>query len=1155
MPKADPTHPPSAIQCAVAARRRAKRALGGLLSALALLLPLTAHAQSVLRNGGFTEGEGDKPTGWKTDQWSPTAGTTFEWKQPNNGLGVIVVRNPQPNDARWTQTVRVLPDTWYRLSGSVRAIGVTGTGFGASLAVLGGFENTRELKGADSGWQPVSMWFKTKPGQNEVTVACRLGNYGQIAAGEAWCTGIELTAIGRPPLNADFVYGPLDESTTPVGLPAAAGIVALLTLALYLYGKLPPEVALGERLALHAILVALLVAKLLVAPHFMYRVDVGSYSAWALKLAAEGPARFYAPGYFADYPPGYMYVLWAVGLVGRALGVGWQSSTFLALLKLPALLADLAVARLIFARLRPGRRRVAWLAALCFAFNPALLLNSTIWGQTDSVLALLALLAFLAVGDRRFELAWIIATLAVLTKPQALLIVPLLVLWPWGWWKSGRPLSALLCVVATVYVVADPFRGERPWSWLLELYTGTTGYYAETSVNAMNLAALLFGMRHNDAEVTLGLRAQTWGFAIGIALGLAFLVPYLRRRTRSMHGALIASATLVAFMCLTRMHERYLYPYFVFAGLLGVTGATGALYWLLSAVFLANQLLVYLYQQDASAGPVWLWRTVAVVASLALAGWYVVYRRIAQLRVEPPGASALDEDDERWRRSVEAARAAAVARAAVPAASASTEEAEAATGPAWRWGEIAFLAALTVISLAVRIWHIDQPTDLVFDEIYFVEQGRNYLQGKDFMDPHPPIAKLTIGLGIRLFGDTPTGWRLMNAFVGTALVPLMYLLARLLFRRRIAAGFAAFFVAFDGLCIVDSRIAVIDIHYATWGVAAYVCTLWLVRRQQFHDVWLLLATGVLIGLSVAAKLYIPFFSFLLILGTLFVTAHSYARRAGLPVLRFAGWPVIVVGATASVVYVLSYTPHFLWGWWHSPLDLVKYIVIKVPEYQAAVADATHPYSSKWWTWPLLLRPVWYYWKDPGPSPGMVVGIWGSGNPPVWWAALPALILAGYYAVRERRLALVFVVAGWLIHLAPWVGIGRTLFLYHYLPSLLFAFLALAWMLDRLWRGEGSAVERGIVGAVLLGSILPVAMATTGGWGPVLFVALLLGYEGMLFSSARDQTRIGRLAVALYCIAILAVAIYFLPIWLGTPVTKRAWEARMWISGSKLGNWI
>ena len=1125
-----------------------------LLVALACLVPALAGAQSLVRNGAFTEADGDRPASWQTDQWSPTLGTTFEWLVPTTGVGVVVIRNPVGNDGRWTQTVRVQPETWYRLSGSLRAIGVTGPGFGASLGIMGGFEQSRELKGEDTGWQQVSMWFKTKAAQNEVVVACRLGNYGQIAAGEARCTGIALTAMAAPPQNADYVYGPIDEATTPVGLPAAAGIVALLVLALYLYGRLPAEVAIGERLALHGVLLSLLVVKVLIAPHFQYRVDVGSYSAWALKLAAEGPARFYAPGYFADYPPGYMYVLWAVGLASRALRAGWQSDWFVALLKLPALLADLAVARLIFARLRPGRKRLAWVAALAFALNPALLLNSTIWGQTDSVLALLALLAFLALGDRRFELAWSLAALAVLTKPQALLVVPLFVLWPWGWWKSGRPLSALLAILATVYVVADPFRGERPWTWLIELYTGTTGYYAETSVNAMNLPAVLFGMRRNDADVVWGLSTQTWGFAIGLAVGLAFLWPYLKRWSRSLHAGLIAAATLVAFMCLTRMHERYLYPYFVFAGLLGVTGRAGILYWTLSALFFANQLLVYLYQQEASAGPVWLWRTLSVLGVLAVPACLVLYRRLADRREDPPGAAALDEDDARWRESLEVSRATVAARATVRPAE-GIPEPDSDTGPGWSWQEIALLLALTAISLVVRVWDIGHPVDLVFDEVYFVEQGRNYLEGKDFMDPHPPIAKLTIGLGIKLFGDTPTGWRLMNAFVGTTLVPLMYLLARVLFRRRLAAGFAAFFVAFDGLCIVDSRIAVIDIHYVTWGVAGYIATIYLVRRQQFENVWMLLLTGALMGLSVAAKLYIPFFSFLLVLGTVGVTAFNFAKRRGMAPLRYTVFPVFVVGATASVVYVLSYLPHFLWGWWHSPLDLVKYIVIKVPEYQAAVAEATHPYSSKWWTWPLLLRPVWYYWKDPGPSPGMVVGIWGSGNPPVWWAALPALILCAYYAIRDRRLALVFVVAGWAMHLAPWVGIGRTLFLYHYLPSLLFGLLALSWTLDRIWRGEGGTVERGLIGAVLLTSILPVAMATLGSWGPLLFLALLLAYEGLLFSSQGDQVRLGRLAVGLYCVAILAVALYFLPIWLGIPVTKRAWEARMWISGSKFMNWI
>ena len=178
----------------------------------------------------------------------------------------------------------------------------------------------------------------------------------------------------------------------------------------------------------------------------------------------------------------------------------------------------------------------------------------------------------------------------------------------------------------------------------------------------------------------------------------------------------------------------------------------------------------------------------------------------------------------------------------------------------------------------------------------------------------------------------------------------MYLLGRMLFRRRVAAAFAAFFVAFDGLCIVDSRIAVIDIHYVTWGgrglrqhdlpgaQAAVRARLDadldrradrpLGRRQALHPV---------LQLPARARHAVR-------------DARTTSRSgAGLAPLRYAIFPVLIVGATASTIYVLTFLPHFLWGWWHSPLDLIKYIVIKVPEYQAAVAEATHPYSSKWWT--------------------------------------------------------------------------------------------------------------------------------------------------------------------------------------------------------------
>ena len=51
------------------------------------------------------------------------------------------------------------------------------------------------------------------------------------------------------------------------------------------------------------------------APHFGYQTDLGTYKAWALRLADRGPADFYAPNYFCDYPPGYLYILWLLGSI------------------------------------------------------------------------------------------------------------------------------------------------------------------------------------------------------------------------------------------------------------------------------------------------------------------------------------------------------------------------------------------------------------------------------------------------------------------------------------------------------------------------------------------------------------------------------------------------------------------------------------------------------------------------------------------------------------------------------------------------------------------------------------------------------------------------------------------------------------------------
>ena len=68
-------------------------------------------------------------------------------------------------------------------------------------------------------------------------------------------------------------------------------------------------------IAIAAIVMAGVVLRLLVVRTAGFPSDVGTFMAWAEKLASVGPARFYEPGYFSDYPPAFLYVLWLLGTV------------------------------------------------------------------------------------------------------------------------------------------------------------------------------------------------------------------------------------------------------------------------------------------------------------------------------------------------------------------------------------------------------------------------------------------------------------------------------------------------------------------------------------------------------------------------------------------------------------------------------------------------------------------------------------------------------------------------------------------------------------------------------------------------------------------------------------------------------------------------
>jgi 4-amino-4-deoxy-L-arabinose transferase-like glycosyltransferase len=112
-------------------------------------------------------------------------------------------------------------------------------------------------------------------------------------------------------------------------------------------------------------------------------------------------------------------------------------------------------------------------------------------------------------------------------------------------------------------------------------------------------------------------------------------------------------------------------------------------------------------------------------------------------------------------------------------------------------------------------------------------------------------------------------------------------------------------------------------------------------------------------------------------------------------------------------------------------------------------QAGHASSSPWFSWPLDLKPVWFYGHD---FDGRRVGvIYNGGNPILFWAGVPALGWCALQAWKRRSPALVLLVVAFAFQFLPWTRIERATFQYHYLTAVMFAMVAVAYVVDEMLR--------------------------------------------------------------------------------------------------------
>ena len=488
----------------------------------------------------------------------------------------------------------------------------------------------------------------------------------------------------------------------------------------------------------------------------------------------------------------------------------------------------------------------------------------------------------------------------------------------------------------------------------------------------------------------------------------------------------------------------------------------------------------------------------------------------------------------------------------------------------WRgwWGP---LLAMLVAGL-LRFPGLGSPHAIVFDETYYAKDALGLLRfgyerstvddANDLIlgsrsawnqldiftaDPtfvvHPPLGKWLIGAGEWMFGVTPFGWRFAMALMGTLSVLMLARVVRRLTRSDVIGTLAGLLLALDGLHIVLSRTAVLDLALMFFVLAAFGCLLLdrdAVRSRVAAadpDQWWgsrygprlglrpwRLAAGVCLGLACGVKWsglwYVAFFGLLCVWWDVALRRQLGVRRpfAGAG-LRDVGPALVSIVGLGFVVYLTTWTGWLSTsgGWGRSwaadhpgAWPLVPDALRSLAEYHRVAWNfhvslhSPHSYQSSAWSWPMMTRPTSFYVDREGAcgADRCMAEVLAVGNPVIWWAGVLALGHNVWRAVGGRDWRSGALVVGYLAGWLPWLVFhDRTIFTFYAIVMLPF-----------------------LVG------MLAISLAALAG-GP---------------EASTQRRRWGLILAGLFLLAVIAAAWHFMPIWTGEQLTYDQWRDRMWM---------
>lgn len=709
-------------------------------------------------------------------------------------------------------------------------------------------------------------------------------------------------------------------------------------------------------------------------------------------MASGGFKGFYNG--WSDYLPGYLYILFVLGKINLFNLIPQE-----VLYKIPAILSDVITGFLIYKVLIKSKgEKWALIGSAIYLFNPAIIANSTLWGQVDGIVALFVILSIYLLENNYLLLSAAAIAIGTLVKPQVAFIFPVILTMFYNQKIKFRKLIVYCASGLLLFVLGFvPFWNHGSLiGFILERLSVSSSQYPYTSINAFNFWGV-FGFWRPDS----------YQWIAGILFTLAVFILFVRKNKSPY---LLSSIILgSSFVFMTRMHERHFLPVFAPLAIAVVENPLLLVPYLgFSITYLLN--LYYAY--------VWISDNFRLVFSDTFTKIFSFLNIVFLGLVLFPKRISFKIKEVKSKNVT------------VP------------NMPKLNIGRLNLkyvLYGILLFATITRFYNLGSPPSEYFDEVYHAFTAKVILhadsykawewwntppEGFAYEWTHPPLAKLGMALGMIAFGENSFGYRFVGAILGIGAVYLVYLLALEFFGDELTAVLSAGIYSLDGLALVMSRIGMNDSYILFFSLLSIY--LFLKNKN--------LGSAIAFGLALSSK-----WSAIWSLPILFILWLKRKNKFDFKEFRVLTLSFLFIPIS---IYLLSYFQMFLTGhgidnWWGMQKQMWWY---------HTGLKATHPYQSMWWSWPLLLRPIYLYTSDE--IGGTVARIYAFGNPIVFWFGFFSVLASAIYAYAEKNKSLAVVVFSYFIFFVPWALSPRIMFLYHYLPSIPFMAIATGYYLRR-----------------------------------------------------------------------------------------------------------